>query len=167
MQSGLEHAAKVLLESISNENPDRDGLIRTPKRFAKAMSFMLRGYETKFSDVITADAVFDDDHTEPITVKDIDIFSLCEHHLLPFYGKLHVTYIPRGGKIVGLSKLARLAEVFSRRLQVQERLAREIADALEESLDPLGVGVVIECTHLCMAMRGVQKVGSSTITTVR
>ncbi|KAL7541706.1 hypothetical protein ACHAXR_013139 [Thalassiosira sp. AJA248-18] len=167
MQPGFEGAASILLESIPNENPYRDGLLQTPKRFGKAMAFMLSGYSKQLSEVIPPDAIFEDEHLEPITVKDIDVFSLCEHHLLPFFGKVHISYTPRDGKIVGLSKLARLAEMFSRRLQVQERLTRQIADALEEVLDPLGVGVIVECSHMCMTIRGVQQVGSCTVTSTR
>ena len=151
MQPGFAEAARVLLESIPVENPGRDGLLRTPERYAKAMAFILQGYNQKVCEVITPDAIFDDGHSdEPIVVKDISIYSLCEHHLLPFYGKVHVSYVPRDGKIVGLSKLSRIAEIFSRRLQVQERLTRQIADALEESLNPLGVAVIVgKCDHHC------------------
>eukprot|EP00804_Cyclotella_cryptica_P002385 CCRYP_004089-RA/>CCRYP_004089-RA protein AED:0.36 eAED:-0.67 QI:0/0/0/1/1/1/2/0/1086 len=167
MVPGFAESARVLLENIPAEDSNRNGLVRTPQRFAQAMAFLLQGYNQKVIDVLSPEAIFDDDHKEPIVVKDINIFSLCEHHLLPFYGKVHVAYIPRDGKIVGLSKLARLAEIYARRLQVQERLTRQIANDLVETLCPLGVGVIVECTHLCMSMRGVRSVESTTVTTVR
>jgi GTP cyclohydrolase IA len=144
------------------EDPDRPGLLRTPERVEKSLKWLTRGYELSVEDVI-GDAVFEEDHHNMVLVKDIEMYSLCEHHLLPFFGKVHVAYIP-DGKIVGLSKLPRIVEVFARRLQVQERLTEQIAHALQEVLQPQGVGVVIEAIHLCMMMRGVEKQNSKTIT---
>ena len=147
---------------LIGENADREGLIKTPSRVAKAMAWLTRGYELDARTVI-GDALFEEDHENIVMVRDIKIYSMCEHHMLPFFGKVHVAYIP-DGRIVGLSKLPRVVEVFARRLQVQERLGEQIADALEEVLRPKGVGVVIEAVHLCMMMRGVEKQGSRTIT---
>jgi GTP cyclohydrolase IA len=144
------------------EDPERPGLLRTPERVEKSLKWLTRGYELSVSTVI-ADAVFDEDHHNMVIVKDIEMYSLCEHHLLPFFGKVHIAYIP-DGKIVGLSKLPRVVEVFARRLQVQERMTEQIAAALMEVLRPHGVGVVIEAAHLCMMMRGVEKQNSQTIT---
>ena len=144
------------------EDPDRDGLRKTPQRVASAMRWLTRGYVMDAEKLIR-DAMFLEDHQEMVLVRDIDLYSMCEHHMLPFFGKAHVAYIPNG-RIVGLSKLARLVEVFSRRLQVQERLTDQVADALQRTLEPLGVGVVIEAYHLCMMMRGVEKQHSKTIT---
>ncbi|KAL5527571.1 hypothetical protein ACEPAG_6372 [Sanghuangporus baumii] len=157
----LSDAVRTLLECIG-EDPDRDGLKRTPERYAQALMWMTRGYEERLTDVIN-DAIFPEDHDEMVIVRDIDIFSLCEHHLVPFTGKVSIAYIPRK-LVLGLSKLARIAETFSRRLQVQERLTKQIAIAVEEAIKPRGVAVVMEATHLCMTMRGVQKPGSATIT---
>ncbi|HEX6645132.1 MAG TPA: GTP cyclohydrolase I FolE [Gemmatimonadales bacterium] len=147
---------------LLGESPDRDGLLRTPERVARSLAWLTRGYELDVADVV-GNAVFEEDHAGMIMVRDIELYSLCEHHLLPFFGKAHIAYIPNG-RIVGLSKLPRIVEVFARRLQVQERLTDQVADAIEDVLAPAGVGVVIEATHLCMMMRGVEKQNSSTIT---
>ena len=144
------------------EDPARDGLLRTPERVEKSMRWLTRGYGLSVQDAVGG-AVFDEDHHNMVLVKDIEMYSMCEHHLLPFFGKVHVAYIPNG-RIVGLSKLPRVVEVFARRLQVQERLTEQIAGALMEVLEPQGVGVVIEAAHLCMMMRGVEKQNSKTIT---
>ena len=144
------------------EDPDREGLARTPRRVEKALKFLTSGYSADIDDVLN-DALFTVDYSEMVIVKDIDFYSLCEHHLLPFFGKCHVAYIPRT-QVIGLSKLPRLVDVFSRRLQVQERLTNEIAECIREKVDPLGVGVIMQGTHLCMAMRGVEKQNSSTVT---
>lgn len=140
------------------EDPQREGLLRTPYRVAKAYRFLTKGYEMEIDDVIN-DAVFHEDYNEMVIVKDIDFYSLCEHHMLPFFGRCHIAYIPNG-KIVGLSKLPRLVDMFARRLQVQERMTQQIADALQNVLQPLGVAVVCEGRHMCMMMRGVQKQNS-------
>jgi GTP cyclohydrolase I len=144
------------------EDPTRDGLISTPERVERAMSFLTKGYEQDPKKILRG-ALFDVDYDEMVIVKDIEMFSLCEHHMLPFFGKVHVAYIPKG-KVIGLSKIPRLVEVFARRLQVQERMTRQIADAIQDAIDPQGVGVVIEARHLCMMMRGIEKQHSSTVT---
>ena len=144
------------------EDPGREGLKQTPKRVAESMKFLTRGYSTCVEDVING-ALFEETHESMILVRDIELYSLCEHHILPFYGKAHVAYLPNG-KIVGLSKIPRVVDVYARRLQVQERLTDQIADALMRVLEPLGVGVVIEAFHLCMMMRGVEKQNSKTVT---
>lgn len=144
------------------EDPARDGLVRTPLRVAKAMDFLTSGYQTTLESVIN-NAVFEDDGQEMVIVRDIEFYSLCEHHMLPFYGKMHIAYIP-DGKIIGLSKLARITDLFARRLQVQERLTNQVADALVEILQPKGVAVSADAAHFCMMMRGVQKQGSTTLT---
>ena len=147
---------------LLGEDAEREGLLRTPDRVAKAMAFMTRGYSERLEDVV-GEALFEEDHHNMVMVRDIELYSLCEHHLLPFFGKAHVAYIPNG-RIVGLSKLPRLVDHFARRLQVQERLTEQVALAVDEVLAPLGVGVVIEAYHLCMMMRGVEKQNSRTIT---
>ena len=148
---------------LLGEDPDREGLIRTPQRVANSLAWLTRGYEMDVEHVV-GNGIFDAEHaTNMVMVRDIELYSLCEHHMLPFYGKAHVAYIP-DGKIVGLSKLPRIVEVFARRLQVQERLTEQIASALNDVLKPQGVGVIIEAYHLCMMMRGVEKQNSKTIT---
>jgi GTP cyclohydrolase I len=147
---------------LVGEDPAREGLVKTPERVAKAMSWLTRGYGMDVADVV-GDAVFAEEHASMVMVRDIEFYSLCEHHMLPFFGKAHIAYIPNG-RIVGLSKLPRIVEVFARRLQVQERLTQQVAEAIEAVLQPEGVGVVMEASHLCMMMRGVEKQASSTIT---
>jgi GTP cyclohydrolase I len=144
------------------EDPTRDGLLDTPERMEKAMAFLTRGYAMDVKTVLH-DALFEVDYDEMVIVKDVEFFSMCEHHLLPFFGKAHVAYVPNG-KVIGLSKVARLVDVFARRLQVQERLTMEIADALDEAIHPQGVAVILEAQHLCMMMRGVEKQHSATVT---
>src|SRR5687768_15782757 len=150
-----------LIEKLG-EQPDRDGLRRTPERVEKSLRWLTRGYQLSVQDAV-GNAIFEEDHHSMVLVKDIEMYSLCEHHMLPFFGKVHVAYIPNG-RIVGLSKLARVVEIFARRLQVQERMTEQIAEALCDILKPQGVGVVCEAYHLCMMMRGVEKQNSKTIT---
>jgi len=145
-----------------HENPDRDGLLSTPSRVEKSMAFLTKGYTMNATQILRG-AMFDVDYDEMVIVKDVEVFSLCEHHMLPFFGRVHVAYIPNG-KVIGLSKIPRLIDVFARRLQVQERLTRQIADAIQEAIEPRGVGVVIEARHMCMMMRGVEKQQSTTVT---
>lgn len=147
---------------LLGEKPGREGLLRTPERVARAMKWLTRGYRLTLADVV-GEGVFEDSHQNMVMVRDIELYSLCEHHLLPFFGKAHIAYIP-AGRLLGLSKLPRIVDMFARRLQVQERLTSEIADAVQEAVQPRGVGVVIEAYHLCMMMRGVEKQNSKTIT---
>lgn len=157
----ISESVKIILHEIG-EDVNREGLIKTPERVAKAYKFLTQGYE-KDIDKVLNNAIFEEEYDEMVIVKDIDFYSMCEHHLLPFYGKVHVAYIPKG-RIVGLSKIPRIVDVFARRLQVQERLTRQIADTLHEYLKPEGVGVIIEAYHMCMMMRGVEKQNSITST---
>lgn len=152
---------KDVLEQLG-EDPDRQGLIKTPERVAKSLQFLTHGYDLK-PDEILKSAMFEEDYSQMVVVKDIEVYSLCEHHMLPFFGKAHIAYIPNG-HIVGLSKIPRVVDAYARRLQVQERLTNEIRDCIEKTLKPKGVAVVIECKHLCMAMRGAQKQNSVTTT---
>ena len=157
----MRNLVRALLAELG-EDPMRDGLTRTPERVERSLKFLTSGYESDVKTVLNG-ALFDVDYSEMVIVKDIDFYSLCEHHLLPFFGKCHVAYVPRD-KVIGLSKIPRLVEVFSRRLQVQERLTNQIADTIRVALKPLGVAVVLEATHLCMSMRGVQKQNSTAVT---
>ena len=174
MASASATLDSTLLETISTqelyrellrrmgEDPERDGLLKTPERLEKAMGFLTRGYAMDVTEVLH-DALFDVDYDEMVIVKDIELYSQCEHHLLPFFGKAHIAYVPNG-KVIGLSKIPRLVDVFARRLQVQERLTREVGEAIQEAINPQGVAVILEAQHLCMMMRGVEKQHSSTVT---
>lgn len=144
------------------ENPEREGLLKTPERVAKALQYLTHGYDVDPAQILRS-AMFEEDYSQMVVVKDIEVFSMCEHHMLPFFGKVHIAYIPKG-HIVGLSKIPRVVDAFARRLQVQERLTNEIRDCIQNTLQPAGVAVVMECKHLCMAMRGVQKQNSVTTT---
>ena len=144
------------------ENPEREGLLKTPERIAKAMLYLTHGYDLDAKEILNS-AMFKEEYSQMVIVKDIEVYSMCEHHMLPFFGKAHIAYIPNG-YVVGLSKIPRIVDAFARRLQVQERLTNEIRDCIQETLNPVGVGVVIECRHLCMSMRGVQKQNSVTTT---
>ncbi|XP_050312425.1 GTP cyclohydrolase 1-like [Anthonomus grandis grandis] len=157
----LANAYKTILGHLG-ENPNREGLLKTPERAAKAMLYFTKGYDESLEDILN-DAIFDENHDEMVVVKDIEMFSMCEHHLVPFHGKVSIGYLP-SGKVLGLSKLARIVEVFSRRLQVQERLTKQIAVAVLKAVQPRGVAVVVEGSHMCMVMRGVQKINSKTVT---
>jgi len=157
----MQDLIRQLLADLG-EDPTREGLLRTPQRVAKALAFLTSGYSANIDDVLN-DALFTVDYNEMVIVKDIDFYSLCEHHLLPFFGKCHVAYIPRT-RVIGLSKIPRLVDVFARRLQLQERMTNQIAETIQEKIDPLGVAVVCEGTHLCMSMRGVEKQNSFAVT---
>jgi GTP cyclohydrolase I len=163
-QESIDELAKSYTSVLTTIGEDitREGILKTPVRAAKAMQFLTHGYDLNPADILKS-AMFKDDYSQMVIVKDIEIYSLCEHHLLPFFGKAHIAYIPNG-HIVGLSKIPRVADAFARRLQVQERLTTEILNCIQETLNPLGVAVVIECKHLCMSMRGIQKQNSVTTT---
>ncbi len=154
------HYKEIL--GLLGEDPNREGLLETPVRVAKAMQFMTQGYHANAKEIIQS-AVFTEDYKQMVIVKDIELYSMCEHHMIPFIGKAHVAYIPNG-RVMGLSKVARVVEVFARRLQIQERLTMQIKDAIDDAINPLGVAVVIEAKHLCMAMRGIEKQSSVTTT---
>lgn len=155
-----DHYADIL--STMGEDPNREGLLKTPERVAKSLQYLTHGYDINPKEILLS-AMFKEEYSQMVIVKDIEVYSLCEHHMLPFFGKAHVAYIPNG-YIVGLSKIPRIVDAFSRRLQVQERLTNEIRDCIQEALNPMGVAVVIECKHLCMSMRGIQKQNSVTTT---
>jgi GTP cyclohydrolase I len=156
-----EEMYRVILSRLG-EDANREGLLATPERVTKSLAFLTKGYAENPTKILRG-ALFDVEYDEMVIVKDIEMFSLCEHHMLPFFGKVHVAYIPKG-KVIGLSKIPRLVEVFARRLQVQERLTQQIADTIQEVIEPQGVGVVVEARHLCMMMRGIEKQNSSTVT---
>ena len=160
-QAELSRIVRMLLTQLG-EDPERDGLVRTPQRTARALVELTSGYQMDAAAILNG-ALFDVTYDEMVIVKDIEMFSLCEHHLLPFFGKVHVAYLP-GRKVIGLSKVARLIEMYARRLQIQERLTNQIAQTIQETIDPKGVGVIIEAKHLCMIMRGVEKQHSSAVT---
>ena len=157
----IKNLTKQLIEEIG-EDPSREGLLKTPSRVSKAWSFFSRGYNQDLDEIIN-NAVFNEDATDMVVVRDVEFFSLCEHHLIPFFGRAHVAYLPNG-KVIGLSKIPRIIDMFSRRLQVQERLTRQIAETVKEILDPIGVAVIMEGQHMCMQMRGVEKQNSLTTT---
>ena len=157
----INNLTKQLLEEIG-EDPSREGLLKTPSRVSKAWSFFSRGYNQDLDKIIN-NAVFNEDATDMVVVRDVEFFSLCEHHLIPFFGRAHVAYLPNG-RVIGLSKIPRIIDMFSRRLQVQERLTRQIAETVKEILDPIGVAVIMEGQHMCMQMRGVEKQNSLTTT---
>ena len=162
--SGDDAMASLVRKQLAllGEDPDRDGLLRTPDRLSRSLAWLTRGYAMDVATEVGT-GVFEEAHSNMVMVRDIEFYSLCEHHMLPFFGKAHVAYVPNG-RIVGLSKLPRIVEIFARRLQVQERLTEQVADALDDVLQPAGVGVVLEASHLCMMMRGVEKQNSATIT---
>lgn len=157
----ISHQYRNIIQTLG-EDPDREGLIKTPERAAKAMQFLTQGYDLSAEDILKS-ALFKEEYNEMVIVKDIEVYSMCEHHMLPFFGKAHIAYIPNG-YVVGLSKIPRVVDVFARRLQVQERLTQEILQAINQTLKPQGCAVVIEAIHMCMMMRGVQKQNSSTTT---
>lgn len=161
LQKEFEKCIAIILKSVG-ENPNREGLLKTPNRVFKAFQFLTKGYHENIKDILN-NALFESSNNEMVLVRDIEFYSLCEHHLLPFFGRVHVAYIP-DQKVVGLSKIPRLVEIFARRLQIQEQLTEQIADALMENVNAKGVGVVIEARHMCVEMRGVQKVNSTTST---
>ena len=160
IQRIADHYADILAEM--GEDPSREGLLKTPERVAKALQFLTHGYDMKPEEILRS-AMFKEEYSQMVVIKDIEVYSMCEHHMLPFFGKAHIAYIPNG-HIVGLSKIPRVVDAFARRLQVQERLTNEIRDCIHNTLDPAGVAVVIECRHLCMSMRGAQKQNSVTTT---
>lgn len=160
IQNLSSHYHEVLKQI--GEKPEREGLLKTPERVAKALLYLTQGYDLDATEILNS-AMFKEEYSQMVLVKDIEVYSMCEHHMLPFFGKAHVAYIPNG-HVVGLSKIPRVVDIFARRLQVQERLTNEIRDCIQQTLQPLGVGVVIECRHLCMSMRGVQKQNSVTTT---